>query len=159
VMAVTPLSLVDLYKSIYPFFPNFDQLVPINNHFFWLNLALPDPIYVLPVLVVATTWLSQKFISPPPAPGADPQTAQMTQTMGVTMSMMFGWMSLSFASGLSIYFIVSNIISMVQYPLSNPTQRARLFARLRGEKLPEPVAAPKKLNKPTNKPAKAGAKK
>jgi YidC/Oxa1 family membrane protein insertase len=154
VMAVSPLSLVDLYKSIYPFFPNFDQLVPINNHFFWLNLALPDPFYILPVLVVATTWLSQKFISPPPQPGADPQTAQMTQTMGVTMSMMFGWMSLSFASGLSIYFIVSNIISMVQYPLSNPAQRARLFARLRGEKLPEPEP-PKKLNKP----AKTGAKK
>lgn len=159
VMAVTPLSLVDLYKSIYPFFPNFDKLIPINSHFLWLNLALPDPWYVLPILVVITTFLSQKLISPPPQPGADPQTAQMTQTMGYTMSFMFGWMALSFASGLSIYFIVSNLISMVQYPLTNPIQRARILARLRGEKLPE-VEAPKKSGgKPTNKPAKAGAKK
>jgi YidC/Oxa1 family membrane protein insertase len=165
VMAVNPLSLVDLYRAIYPFFPNFDKLIPVESHFLWLNLALPDPIYVLPALVFATTWLSQKFITPPPQPGADPQTSAMTQQMGITMSIMFGFMSLQFASGLSIYFIVSNVISMVQYPLSNPQQRARLLARLRGEKLPEPAPVkklPAKVQKPaksSSKPAKAGAKK
>ncbi|MBM4421876.1 MAG: membrane protein insertase YidC [Chloroflexi bacterium] len=161
-MAVTPLSLVDLYHAIYPFFPNFDKLIPVNSHFLWLNLALPDPFYVLPVLVFATTWLSQKLITPPPQPGADTQTTQMTQSMGISMSVMFGFMSLQFASGLSIYFIVSNLVSMVQYPLSNAQQRKRLFAFLRGEKLPEPAPAPKgqkALGKPPAKPAKAGAKK
>ena len=75
------------------------------------------------------------------------------------MSVMFGFMSLSFASGLSIYFIVSNLISMVQYPLSNPQQRARLWARLRGEKLPEPAPVKALKSAKTGKPAKAGAKK
>lgn len=158
VMAVTPLSLLDLYHSIYPFFPNVDKLVPVQSHFLWLNLALPDPFYVLPALVFATTWLSQKLISPPAQPGADQQTAAMTQQMGITMSIMFGFMSLQFASGLSIYFIVSNLVSMVQYPLSNPQQRKRLWARLRGEALPEPPPPPKS-GKSSGKPAKAGSKK
>ncbi len=162
VMAVTPVALVDLYRAIYPFFPDFDKLIPVNSHFLWLNLALPDPYYILPALVFASTWFSQKLITPPAQPNADSQTSAMTQQMGVTMSIVFGFMSLNFASGLSIYFIVSNLISMVQYPLSNPQQRARLLARLRGEKLPPPEPLKGKSQKPTKavagKPAKAGAK-
>lgn len=167
VMAVSPLALIDLYRAIYPFFPGVAQLVPVNSHLdlFWglykLNLALPDPYYILPALVFATTYISQKAITPPAQPGADSQTASMTQNMGITMSVMFGFMSLQFASGLSIYFVVSNLISMVQYPLTNPLQRQRLVARLRGEKLPE-LAAPvkgSKAAKASGRPAKAGAKK
>ncbi len=158
VMAVAPLSLVDLYHAIYPIFPNFDKLIPVNSHFFWLNLALPDPFYILPALVFATTWLSQKLITPPPQPGADTgQAAEMTKTMGITMSVMFGFMSLQFASGLSIYFIVSNLVSMVQYPMSNAQQRARLLAFLRREPMPV-IAAPAsatKNSKASNKSAKA----
>ena len=159
VMAVTPLALVDLYHAIYPFFPNFDQLVPVKSDFLWLNLALPDPYYILPALVFASTWFSQKLITPPPQPNADSQTAQMTQSMGITMSVMFGFMAISFASGLSIYFIVSNLVSMVQYPLSNPQQRARLWARLRGEALPEPAPVKAQKRVKAGKPAKADAKK
>lgn len=171
VMAVSPLALVDLYHSIYPFFPNVAKLVPVNSHFLWLNLALPDPILVLPALVFASTFISQKAITPAAPPsGGDNQTAQMTQSMGITMAVMFGFMSLQFASGLSIYFIVSNLISMVQYPLSNPQQRQRLLARLRGEQLPElNPAKPAKTNKSSGssksakanggKPVKADAKK
>ena len=160
VMAVSPLALVDLYHAIYPFFPGVAQLIPVNSHFFWLNLALPDPFYILPALVFATTWVSQKAITPPAQPTADSQTAQMTKQMGITMSVMFGIMSLQFASGLSIYFIVSNIISMIQYPLTDAKSRQRLLARLRGEKLPElPAAKGPKTSKSPNKPAKAGVKK
>jgi YidC/Oxa1 family membrane protein insertase len=172
VMAVSPLALVDLYHSIYPFFPNVAKLVPVNSHFLWLNLALPDPFLVLPALVFASTFISQKAITPAAPPsGGDNQTASMTQSMGITMAVMFGFMSLQFASGLSIYFIVSNLISMVQYPLSNPQQRQRLLARLRGEKLPELSPAKNaKTSKGSNgssksakanggKPVKADAKK
>ncbi len=172
VMAVSPLALIDLYHSIYPFFPGVAKLVPVQSHFLWLNLALPDPFLVLPALVFASTFISQKAITPaaPPA-GADNQTAQMTQNMGMTMAVMFGFMSLQFASGLSIYFIVSNLISMVQYPLSNPQSREKLLARvrafMRGEKMPELPAkqaskTTKSSSKPvkaSDKPAKAGAKK
>jgi YidC/Oxa1 family membrane protein insertase len=158
VMAVSPLSLVDLYHAIYPLFPNFDKLIPVNSHFLWLNLALPDPFYVLPALVFATTWLSQKLITPPAQPGASiGQAAEMTKTMGITMSVMFGFMSLQFASGLSIYFIVSNLVSMVQYPLTNDQQRARFLAFLRREP-PPAIAAPAPVTKGGKSAVKAGSK-
>lgn len=160
VMAVSPLSLVDLYHAIYPLFPNFDKLIPVNSHFLWLNLALPDPFYILPALVFATTWLSQKLITPPAQPGADTgQAAEMTKTMGITMSVMFGFMSLQFASGLSIYFIVSNLVSMVQYPLTNDQQRARLLAFLRREPPPAiPAPAPVAKGSKSKSAVKAGGK-
>lgn len=160
-MATTPLGLLDLYHAIYPFFPNFDKLIPVQSQFLWLNLALPDPFFVLPVLVFATTWFSQKLLTPPVQPGQEnSQVAEMTRSMGIMMPVMFGFMSLQFASGLSIYFVVSNLVSMVQYPLSNDQQRARIFAFLRGEKLPPPVPA-KGSGKSVKagKAAKAGAKK
>lgn len=112
-LAHTPVALLELSQHIYPFFPNFSQLIPLQNTFLWMRLGQPDPYYVLPVLVVATTYLQQKLVTPPST--ADSQSAQMTQSMAVTMPLMFGFFSLSFASGLSIYFIVSNLLTMVQY--------------------------------------------
>ena len=114
VMATTPLQLMDLSRHVYPFLPNAASLIPIGNLFLWLNLGQPDPFYVLPVLVTATTWLQQKLITPP---SADAQSAQMAQSMSVTMPLMFGFFSLSFPSGLSIYFIVSNLMGIAQYGL------------------------------------------
>ncbi|MBI2975458.1 MAG: membrane protein insertase YidC [Chloroflexi bacterium] len=161
-MAVTPLSLLDLYHAIYPFFPNFAGLVPVNNHFLWLNLALPDPIYVLPVLVAATTWLQQAVMTPAAQPGGDAKSAQMTKSMGMSMTIMFAFMSLQFASGLSIYFVVSNLIGLVQYGFIDSKSRARTLAMLRLG--PQPVApAPAlksgKAGRKSGKSARAGAKK
>ena len=45
------------------------------------------------------------------------QAAQMTKQMMYLMPLMFGFFALSFASGLSIYFIGSNIIGIGQYAL------------------------------------------
>lgn len=112
VMATTPLQLFDLSQHVYPFLPNAASLIPINNLFLWLNLGQPDPFYILPVLVTATTWLQQKLITPP---SADAQSAQMAQSMAITMPLMFGFFSLNFPSGLSIYFVVSNLIGIAQY--------------------------------------------
>jgi hypothetical protein len=79
-----------------------------------------NPVYalILPVLVLATSWLQSKMITPPAQPSEDgkPNQAQaMTQSMTTVMPIMMGMFSLSFSVGLSIYFIVSNVISIVQY--------------------------------------------
>ncbi len=161
-MAVTPLSLLDLYHAIYPFFPNFAGLVPVNNHFLWLNLALPDPIYVLPALVVVTTWLQQQVMTPAAQPGADAKSAQMTKSMGMSMTIMFGFMSLQFASGLSIYFVVSNLIGLVQYGFIDSKSRARTLAMLRlgpQPAAPAPALKSGKAGRKSGKSARAGAKK
>ncbi len=117
-LAATPTQLLDLANRLWV--PALSSQVPLSNKFLWLNLAVPDPLYVLPVLVVVTTWLQQKMLMPATPSGgtgdrqAD-QAAQISRQMMLIMPLMFGFFSLSFASGLSIYFIASNLIGIGQY--------------------------------------------
>jgi YidC/Oxa1 family membrane protein insertase len=120
-LAATPHQLLDLSGRLWV--PSLSDVVPLNNRFMWLNLAVPDPLYLLPILVVVTTWLSQKLVMPPTASSGSSgdrsadQAAQMSRQMMMIMPLMFGFFSLSFASGLSIYFIVSNLIGIGQYAM------------------------------------------
>lgn len=112
VLAVSPLDLVKLSQNIWPSIPGLSQLIPLDSTFLWLNLGEPDRYFVLPALVVVTSWLSQRILSPP---ATDERSAAMTQQMQIMMPLLFGFISISYASGLSIYFIISNLITMLQY--------------------------------------------
>lgn len=112
----TPQSLFELTQRTYEGV-DLTGLLPIDNTFVWLNLAQPDPLYVLPVLVFATMFLQQKLLMPTPAANQDNSEnpmASMTQTMLYTMPIMFGFFSLQFPAGLSIYFVLVNIIGIGQ---------------------------------------------
>ena len=109
VMAVNPIQVLHLSENIYLNFPNLSQLIPLNDRFLWLNLGRPDPYYILPVLVAASMFFQQKLMT---TPGGDPSTESMTRSMNYTMPLMFGFFSLSFSSGLSIYFIVSSLVGI-----------------------------------------------
>lgn len=123
----TPQALFELTDRIYAVvdqFVNVGTALPIPNKFLWLNLAQPDPYYVLPVLVFGTMFISQKLLTPSTSKKddgdkknkqqSDNPMAGMTQSMQYTMPLMFGFFSLSFPSGLSIYFILSNVIGIGQ---------------------------------------------
>lgn len=128
VLGSTPQTLFELTQRVYQGI-DLTNLLPIDSHFLWLNLGQPDPLYILPVLVFITMFLQTKLTSPA-APkkddnknkggkgnGKDQQddpTAAMTQSMQYTMPIMFGFFSLSFQSGLSIYFVLSNLIGIAQ---------------------------------------------
>jgi membrane protein insertase Oxa1/YidC/SpoIIIJ len=80
-------------------------------------LGQPDPYYVLPVLVFGTMYLQQKLLTPQTPPskdGKEDPTQAMSKSMQTTMPLMFGFFSLSFPSGLSIYFVLSNLIGIAQ---------------------------------------------
>lgn len=110
VLADTPLELMALGKNVYASFDAIRQIVPLQSHFLWLNLALPDPSpFVLPVLVAGTMWLQQKMMT---QPSADPQQASMNQTMQLMMPLMFGYFTTQFSAGLAIYFVISNVIGI-----------------------------------------------
>jgi YidC/Oxa1 family membrane protein insertase len=116
VLGSTPQSLFELTQRVYPGV-DLTGLLPIDNTFAWLNLAQPDPLYVLPVLVFATMFLQQKLLMPTPAANADNSDnpmASMSQSMLYTMPIMFGFFSLQFPAGLSIYFVLVNIIGIGQ---------------------------------------------
>ncbi len=68
---------------------------------------------MLTIVVVITTWLQSKMMTPATADAND-QSAQMARSMSLTMPLMMGYISMVFPSGLSIYYAVSNIFGIAQ---------------------------------------------
>ncbi len=117
-LGTTPQALFELTQRVYAGI-DLSQLLPINNQFFIWNLGQPDPFLVLPILVFVTMFVQQKYLSPTPKKKDDNKkqddpTAAMTQSMQYTMPIMFGFFSLQFQAGLSLYFIFSNVIGIFQ---------------------------------------------
>jgi len=111
ILADTPIELMTLGKNIYSNFTAAIQVIPLQRYFLGMNLAKPDPTpFVLPVLVAGTMWLQQKMMT---QPSTDPQQASMNQTMQLMMPLMFGYFTTQFASGLAIYFVISNVIGII----------------------------------------------
>lgn len=110
-----PLQMLNLAQHIYSRLPLVSgvasSLIPLNPNFLWLHLGRPDPYYIIPILTMASMWLQQKMTTPA---DADPQQKAMSQSMELTMPLMFGWITLSLASGLGLYFVASNVVGIVQ---------------------------------------------
>ena len=88
--------------------------------FLWLHdLSSPDKLFVLPVLIVVTTYLVQKMT---PNAGMDPKQQQM---MTLMMPLMIGFFSYTMASGLSLYWTVGNLIAIGQQYIMNRTGLGR----------------------------------
>jgi YidC/Oxa1 family membrane protein insertase len=131
-LASTPEQLLQLQDRI--LISGLDHLVPLKNTFLWMNLALPDQFYVLPILVVITTYIQQKMImpaAPQESSGNDAadQAARMSRQMTTFMPLLFGFFALTYSSGLSIYFIASNIIGIIQYILMGKADVRRLVGK------------------------------
>jgi YidC/Oxa1 family membrane protein insertase len=123
-LAASPLELLNLPAHIYRagWLPDLSTLPPLQSQFLWLDLALPDPYYILPILVVVTAWFQQRLISqssPSTGTAADEQAQAMTQSMQVTMPLFLGFISMNYAAGLSVYFVISNLVGILQYYLIN----------------------------------------
>jgi YidC/Oxa1 family membrane protein insertase len=116
ILSTTPQALFELVPRVYPAI-NLTQLIPVENKFLWMNLSQPDPFFVLPIVVFASMFVQQKLLAPSTKNQPNQQdnpAAAMTQSMQYTMPLMFGFFSLQFPSGLSIYFILANLIGIVQ---------------------------------------------
>lgn len=113
-LAVNPESLLELTRFLYrdiPFIADIaKQAIPLKSQFLWMNLALPDPFFLMPVLVALSTWYSQKTMA---MPSADPQSSAINNQMQMMMPVMFGFFALQFPSGLSAYWIISSLVRLV----------------------------------------------
>jgi len=113
-----PLQLLGLSQNMYGALRQMISAdVPLNRFFLGMDLSVEPSVlggltYLLPVLVAFTMWLQSKMATPAGA-GTDPQSASMNQSMTVMMPLMFGFFSLNFSTGLSLYFVVSNIIGII----------------------------------------------
>lgn len=70
------------------------------------DLASPDHIYILPIILGATMWAQFKLNPTPP----DPMQARVLMVMQVVFAVMF----LFFPAGLVLYYIVNNVLSIAQ---------------------------------------------
>ena len=104
------------------------------RHAPWLwikDLSAPDPYYVLPVLIVVSTYYMQKMT---PNAGMDPNQQKM---MNIFMPIMLGWISYKLAAGLGVYWVIGTLIAVIQQWVMNRTalgQEMKVEAEKRARK-------------------------
>ncbi len=121
-LSTTPLGLLQLGRSIYPFL-SVQSIIPLNSNFLWMDLGRPESVMMfgfavptLAVIVAITTYIQSKLTMPASANPGD-QTAAMSGMMSIYMPLLLGYFALTYASGLSVYFITSNVLGIVQYAM------------------------------------------
>lgn len=98
----------------------------------WINnLAAPDSLYILPALLMLTMVIQFRMSPTPP----DPIQAKIMMAMQGVFALMFAF----FPSGLNIYYLVNNVLSIVQQRFIN--------RQLEKEGLQAPRIKPIKPNK------------
>ena len=138
-----PLQLLNLVSKLSPALTDFFSflpglktpidLIPLNSQFLWMDMGRPERVFipgipfgipVLAIFVVITSFLQTKLMG---SPTGDQQSGQMTGMMNIYMPMLMGWFAYSFASGLALYFVVSNLVSIVQYAILGKFDFSKLF--------------------------------
>jgi YidC/Oxa1 family membrane protein insertase len=135
-MASAPIQLLNLSRDLYSFIPA-SVLIPLNSKFLWMNLGLPEvaspdalvilgfTIPIMTIIVVLTTFLQSKLMTPAANPGD--QGAQMSKMMNLYMPILMGWIAYTLASGLALYFIVSNVLVIAQYAIMGKVNWSNLL--------------------------------
>jgi YidC/Oxa1 family membrane protein insertase len=147
-LAATPLGMLELSRSVYEFL-GVQNIIPLNSHFLWMDLGRPEGIPLpfeisflpygfptLAIIVALTTYIQSKLTMPTTANPGD-QTAAMTGMMSIYMPLLLGYFALNFASGISVYFITSNLLGVAQYAATGRANWRNLLPG--GNKQPVPV--------------------
>lgn len=95
--------LIALYRALIVFpYPD-----PAHAKFLWItNLSNYDPIYILPLLAGITTYTQMRMTT---------NLADQTQRMMlIFMPLFIVWISIKLPAGLVLYWVVYNIVGMVQ---------------------------------------------
>jgi len=88
--------------------------------YLWMSdLSSPDPYHLLPIGIIVTMFLLQKMT---PAGGMDPVQQKM---MSFTMPVFLGVISWSLSAGLCVYWVLGNVIGIVQQMIVNRTKFGR----------------------------------
>ena len=124
-LASTPIEVLNLARRVYPAILDVSSLIPLNSKFLWMDLGQPERlnlpflsfgIPVLAILVVISTYIQSKLIQPPSSNPKD-QAAMMSNMMSLYMPFFMGYLALTLASGLSLYFLISNVAGILQYAM------------------------------------------
>jgi YidC/Oxa1 family membrane protein insertase len=126
-------------KNFFLFIPGLQEplsLVPLNSQFLWMNIGRPERVFipgisfgipVLAIIVAITSFLQTKLIATPTS--GDSQSNQMSGMMNIYMPLLMGWFAYSLASGLALYFLASNLLSIIQYAVLGKFDFKNLFPK------------------------------
>jgi YidC/Oxa1 family membrane protein insertase len=123
------LPMVLQLPFLYGFYRVLDLSIELRHApwFAWIkDLSAPDHLYILPTLMIVTTFIMQKMT---PIASADP--AQ--QRMMMIMPIVFGIMFYNFASGLVLYWLTGTVVGIAQQAFINKMMP-----------LPQPAPVPRK---------------
>jgi len=107
VLGVIPEELLGLSRYLWSW-PMVYSVLPLDSNFLWFDLVSQS--IPIAILVGVTMWLSQKMVTPSVS---DPQQRSQSQMMLWMMPLLFGFIATSLPSGLALYWITSNVISMI----------------------------------------------
>jgi len=114
--------------------------------FLWLHLSEPDRLFVLPVLAAIFTFLSSKLTSM-----AQLEVQGSMKVMNYGMPIMIFVMAINLASGLSLYWVVSNAFQVLQTLLINNPFKIRKEREEEEQRKRELQKALRKANRPKKK--------
>jgi YidC/Oxa1 family membrane protein insertase len=112
-LAYTPENLFGLAKQLYSPMV-FQQAVPINHHFLWLDLTQGN--LVMALLVAGSVWMLGRMAQ---TPAAAAHKGFMNRVMLWVLPLFFGFFAFTLPSVLSLYWVTSNIIGIIlQYSVT-----------------------------------------
>ena len=99
-----------------------------HANFLWFDLAVPDPIYLLPIIAGVTTFIQQKITM-----AGMPNNPQMKMMLWL-MPIMIIVFAINFPAALALYWVVGNLFMIVQtYFIKGPDLKAAAAAANREE--------------------------
>lgn len=108
---VNPLSGCFPLLVQMPILIAFYQAIMRNEHireqsFLWMNLGQSDPYFILPLLAALTTYIQQQFMPT--------QINPQMKVLFIIFPILIFVMSLNFAAALPLYWVYSNLFTIVQ---------------------------------------------
>jgi YidC/Oxa1 family membrane protein insertase len=112
------LPMLPQLPIIYAYYRMLDTALDLRHaHWLWIHdLSAADPLYILPILMVISSLLTQRMT---PQAGMDPAQQRM---MNVMMPLFMGFIFFRLAAGLNLYYAVVNLISIAQQAVMNRTK-------------------------------------
>lgn len=126
---------------LYAFYTMLPRVVELRHaHWLWLpDLQAADPWHVLPILMVVSQFLVQFYT---PSPGVDPKQQKM---MAFMMPLFSGYICWTYASGLALYWAVSNLIGITQQMVMNQTSLGREMREIAAKRARRKSQSPGKV--------------
>jgi YidC/Oxa1 family membrane protein insertase len=147
-LATSPIQLIDLIPDIS--LSNASSLLPLNSQFLWMDLSQPERWYglsrilpeswglgefgvpIMAIVVFITSYFQSKWMSPPSSNPND-QGAAMSRMMTMYIPVLMAWLSYSYSAGLALYFVASNVVSLLQYVLMGRIDLSTILGRKKQE--------------------------